>query len=770
MNQYSEILKPYIMNVSVVASNILMLRVQEGHVTGGVQIPYQEEVGESLEMDTVFPDIVYIVKDSKRIGVKVEDKQLGTKRFPFEELIGEELDVKAADMTESYLINDKSPLFVYRKTKPNNIVDPYDQFTKLHCIYLIAEQDFIQGEKIRIATKTGLFHSDLTEITFCSAEHHSEAIHVNQIGFRKDDPAKKAYLSQWMGLGGSIAYESEKKFFLIDDTGKQVFEGCVKLQNSGDPVWMGNSEVSAVAPVYELDFSAFMQEGIYRVMIPSLGCSFPFFIGEQNTWLKGFYASMNGMYCHRSGIHTGKPYSDFERPRCYHPADGQIVYQSECSLFESGNGCNCYGTDSNNFGNLIRKATDQTVENAWGGYFDACDWDRRIQHLHASQMQTELYLMFPDYFRTLILPIPESGNGIPDILNEVLYNVDFYKRLQLPNGGIRGGIEQEEHPLLGQCGWQDTLKAYAYAPDFWSSYYYTSAAARVAFALGSICPDKAEEYQKSAEKAFDYAERTYLQAREKEEHKWTRHAVSQVILARELAACDLFRLTGDQKYEEIYLNVRNSQSFEASFIYCTLPSGTGSAEIKERCRNEILAAADRAVLMEMQMPFHLPTENPAAERSGPYSNFCTVPRNTELIRAHYLSGDSKYLAAAILAAGFGTGANPDNMCYTTGIGSRYPQNILHHDSRMTGQESPVGITVFGPHNFNYSDEVLKRVLLVDPIWPGAYVWPSLESYLDIYRHPSVTEYTVTKCIGPNSYQWGYFAARASISVTERCTF
>lgn len=57
----------------------------------------------------------------------------------------------------------------------------------------------------------------------------------------------------------------------------------------------------------------------------------------------------------------------------------------------------------------------------------------------------------------------ESGNGIPDILNEAFHNIDLYKRLQLLDGGIRGGIEQKEHPILGQCGWQDTWKAFPVA-------------------------------------------------------------------------------------------------------------------------------------------------------------------------------------------------------------------------------------------------------------------------------------------------------------------
>ena len=66
---------PEIRGLSVVAENILMLTVQQGEVTDGVQIPYVVQPGETLEQDRDIPSLVYIVKDGKRIGVKVEDRQ-----------------------------------------------------------------------------------------------------------------------------------------------------------------------------------------------------------------------------------------------------------------------------------------------------------------------------------------------------------------------------------------------------------------------------------------------------------------------------------------------------------------------------------------------------------------------------------------------------------------------------------------------------------------------------------------------------------------------
>jgi len=752
--------KPRIEEVCLVAEDILMLTVQEGAVTGGVQIPYVPQPGETTERDRDIPALVYIVKDGKRIGVKVEDDQRGTQRFPFESFVGERLDTAAADSVESYRIDGKAPRQVWRKTKPNNMVDPDGGFTFLHRIYLVCDKAITEGTETLVRFAEGIFDRTELSFRFVPEDCRTEAIQINQVGYRPDDPSKKAYLSQWMGLGGGIAYDTVPMFYLIDEQGRRVFSGSPCLRYDGEAVPVGAQEISGGCSLYELDFSAFCREGTYRVLIPEFGCSFPFVIGETG-WKHGFDASMSALFCQRSGIVTGEPYTRFSRPRCYHPDDGKIVYQSGCSLFESGNGLNCYGTDTNNFGNLLRKATDTVVENAWGGYFDACDWDRRIQHLKATRLHTELYLMLPEVFSTWKLPIPESGNGIPDILNEGLWNLAFYRRLQLPDGGIRGGIEQEEHPILGQCGWQDTWKAYAYAPDFWSSYYYASVAARMAFALLPYAPELSHGYRESAERAFAYAEHTYAEAISKEGHKWTRRAHAGVRTERENAAVDLFRLTSEQIYENVYRNVRNEQNHDANFVYATLPDGMGNEKIKGLCREAIRKAADRAIETGKRLPYHLTSEDLKTDRAGAFSSFCTIPRNTQLIRAHFLTGEPQYLAAAIASADFGAGANPDNLCFTTGVGMRWPENVLHHDSRMTGQEAPAGITVFGPQSFNYPDDAFPRLLRSDFLYPGAYVWPSFEGYLDIYRHPCVTEYTVQSSIGPNAYQWGYFAARAS---------
>lgn len=43
---------------------------------------------------------------------------------------------------------------------------------------------------------------------------------------------------------------------------------------------------------------------------------------------------------------------------------------------------------------------------------------------------------FPTYASNLVLTIPESGNTVPDLLDEVRWNLDWMLAMQTENGGV----------------------------------------------------------------------------------------------------------------------------------------------------------------------------------------------------------------------------------------------------------------------------------------------------------------------------------------------
>ena len=151
-----------------------------------------------------------------------------------------------------------------------------------------------------------------------------------------------------------------------------------------------------------------------------------------------------------------------------------------------------------------------------------------------------------------------------------------------------------------------------------------------------------------------------------------------------------------------------------------------------------------------------------------YVGYFSVPGmiSRSLPRAYHLTGDEKYLSAAVLSCQFAAGANPDNMCLTSGLGPNPATGVLHVDARNSGQPAPPGITVYGPSDpaarFAFDAWVYQWIVNKSTTTPDARTWPAYESYWDIGAAPYMNEYTVTQTMMPTAYTWGFLAARAAL--------
>ncbi|NER84485.1 MAG: hypothetical protein F6K42_34165 [Leptolyngbya sp. SIO1D8] len=599
-----------------------------------------------------------------------------------------------------------NPVAVYRKSKPLDVAQVGRQKKRWpmhHTFYLELPTPLIADQTYQIQF---LDSENLTDISLTF--HHqpdrqlSEAIHVSHIGFRPDDPVKVGFLSSWLGTGGHLHYPEKLLFQLVDDqTNMAVFSGETTLRKQHNAIEDARDRTYTLTDVYQLNFSQFDQPGQYRLCVEDIGCSFSFPIAE-NTWQTAFHISAKGFYHQRSGIALNPPYTQSQRPRPFHPDDGLKVYQSKTPLMDSGNGLNAQGTAPNNFTNLIQGKTDILVPDAWGGYFDAGDWDRRIQHLEVARTLLELLELFPDYFEKLTLNLPESDNSLPDLLDEALWGVDFFKRLQTLDGGIRGGIESMGHPKRGEVSWQESLTVMAYAPGPWSSYIYAGVAARVARILQNYAPEKALEYRQSALSAMNFAEHTHQKGIQ------ALAAAQAVIEAdRALAALEIYRLTLDNNWHQLFLTAKtqaesNTQSDyridnplrEITFLYTQLLPSQAEVSRQDQFKTNLLEEARQSVLLGMNTAFGWTKQSPMIPVG--WGDGLGSPKVTTLLRAYTLTGNEIYLQAAILGCQFSAGANPNNMTFTTGLGHRSPQHPLVIDQRVLGISPPLGITVFGP--------------------------------------------------------------------------
>ena len=756
-----------------VSDRILAIRVETGEITRGTQQPYSFKPGDAIEstasgQDPADPNdttkVVY--RNNEQFGLLVGD---GTIVRTFDEFSGDKLDEDWVRNSANYSVNGVRPKNIFTKNKIANsaLVGNFQyEFAEENTIFLELSEPMQVGQRYEIEFR-GDELAD-TDFVFEPERDRSESVHVSHLGFHPDDPSKVAFLSTWMGPeGGGLSYEEGQSFSLINADGQTVYSGEIALaKRAGEledfPSLLAGFNYNGT-DVYIADFSNFSQAGEYRVAVDDVGTSFPFIIGE-NTWSSVFQTSMEGLYAQRSGTAIEPAFSDYTAPRSFFPGDGVEVFQTNISYLDAGEEA---------FEEIVENGTDQVLEDAWGGWKDAGDWDRNTRHVKASRELLELYEMFPAYFSSQNLTIPESGNNIADVVDEALWGVDFFKRLQREDGGVRGGIESSSFPKAGEASWQESRTVYAYAPDAWASYGYAAIAAKAAYLIQDIDPARAQEYEDTAIKAMNWAT---AEQRSNPRDDW------RIDNEKNLAALELYRLTGDEQWHELFLsetllkdaksdafvrdNVFNFGSYDqrdAAFLYAQLDMPDADQTVQANARTVIKRAGDRALEAIDDTGFKWYKDPGAGFGTGFSAGFAD---RSELARAHYLTGDQQYLEGTVIASQFMGGANPDNISYTTGIGPRQPDRTFHSDSLVLGEDAPKGLSLYGPINLElYGDN--SRAQATVPFSLSAIredtstpleAWPAAEAFFDHEQLFPLTEFTVESTLSPNAYAWGYIAA------------
>ena len=535
---------------------------------------------------------------------------------------------------------------------------------------------------------------------------------------------------------------------------------------------------------------------------------------------------MKGLYNQRSGTAIGGDYSNVEYERSFHPDDGVRVYATD-QLTTTVNGKRVKldavqivdNSEGLNLGNIKfkdafkqyvapldldgnNKVTDSelsqqltTLDNAWGGYKDAGDWDRRIQHLWGTRQHLELLELFPEYFETVDLSIPQPNqsfestndipaqttpNALPDLLDESLWSVEFFKRLQNADGGVRGGIESAAHPNTGETSWEESQAVFAYAADPWSSYIYAGVAARMSRVLESYDAALAQEYRDSAIQAMDWAEAEFSRD--------AKYDVTEIHDERNLAALELYLTTEDTAWHELFLDTtvftqasdaskhKSHNQQQAAYLYARAPQQLTDSSVRQHAENAVLRAADNSLAVQNGGSVNVNGFNVNGTSSGtafkwtksnnPWEPLSpgklSTPQVDSLLQAYALSGDKKYINGAVLGSQFSAGANPLNTVFTTGlvdagIAQREPNNPFVIDARDTGQDAPAGITVYGPLEAQFGFDHFQRELHNNATYPFDQR-PIYENYFDHYWNFEQSEFTIHQTIAPTAYTWGFLAA------------
>ena len=640
--------------------------------------------------------------------------------------------------------------------------------------YIIFEKPLKAGEKVSIAGAVVQYDPAIP----------SNIFKLNQVGNATKQKQKYAYMGAWLGNSGALPLKhlAGKEFEIRNAADDQcVFKNVLKLRCS-DPLYQYKIPFTG-EEVLELDYSSFNTPGKYYFYVDTIGRSMVFEIGSE-TLNEAFYIHARGLYHKRCGIAKTQPFTAWASPLC-HPTVVLGRFPGNAEDYRKGNGKKSYGFFDIKDNPIEVRHFDLIRDNppyknitipASGGWHDAADYDRRPYHLRIVSDLASVYLMKPENFIDGQLNIPESGNHVPDILDEAAWGVRHL--IQNSNGGVGTWIETTSHPGPGEGLPDRDKRVYQIsAPSRNGTLEYAAAVSTLALAMKASHRYSyfVNQYLKSAEKAWEFAEdlENRLVCSFIYRHSVIFYREEPDLNSENLlkAGLNLFLLTGKKKYLEPILNAKQKilDDFKQNFwrwspltwMALELYPTEELQEFRAEYRKVILRDAEKMLAdQETAYPYRTlwHSHNAGWVHAMSWGIYHPLRRAMILIAAHKMTGLQKYLDGAYLANDFHNGANPLGRSMTSGLGKIYPAVFLDLISYADGiSEFVPGITPYG-NTFGLDRNAVLKVYQEKaeklPIW-RRYV------NLEFLSVPS-SEYSVWETIAPAAVVSGYLIEKPAL--------
>ncbi|MEL7035752.1 MAG: glycoside hydrolase family 9 protein [Cyanobacteria bacterium J06592_8] len=236
------------------------------------------------------------------------------------------------------------------------------------------------------------------------------SIRVDQFGYRPQDHKVAVIVNPKLGFNKQDSFSPGKIYQVRDaETNQTVYSGNIQLwaegktdPQSGDQAWW-------------FDFSPVKNPGSYYIYdLEKNERSFPFEIRE-DVYRQILITATRMFFYQRSGFAKVPPFAD---PKWQDQAAFLGLHQDSSAR---------YIYDKNN-PNLERDMR--------GGWFDAGDTNKYVTFANQPVHQLlSAYSQNPSIW-TDDFNIPESKNGIPDLIDEIKFELDWLKRMQDNDGGV----------------------------------------------------------------------------------------------------------------------------------------------------------------------------------------------------------------------------------------------------------------------------------------------------------------------------------------------
>lgn len=480
-----------------------------------------------------------------------------------------------------------------------------------------------------------------------------------QAGLRPEDKKYAVVFDE--NPGGSFA-------LIRENNGETVFEGELS-----EPVY----DEAADSFVKTADFSSFTWSGRYYLHITC---------GEKETDTGVFRISRD-------------EYDDIYKSVV------QMLYMQRCGTALDENIAGewthgtCHDAPAVVYGTDVKKDVS-------GGWHDAGDYGRYV--VPGAKTVADLFLAYElfgadgDEYG-----IPESGNGVPDLLDEAEYELLWMLKMQDEIGGVYHKVTCRNFPgAVMPEEEQDELVlspvSYAATCDF------AAVMAKAAGLYMEFDPSFADQAAKASEKAWewiltqdhkegfhnpeDISTGEYPDENLEDETLW---AATELMLSdavstrtREKAA-----IVVDLQTESGLPGTGLGWDNITAYALTDLAQGAEDESLREKGKAGVLSSADSILEESADDAFGM-----ALGTDYSWGSNMTVANNgMTLLLAELFTGDAKYHDAAAKQLDYLLGLNGTGYCFVTGFGSKSPTAPHHRPSQAVGEAVP-GMLVGGPNS------------------------------------------------------------------------
>ncbi len=445
------------------------------------------------------------------------------------------------------------------------------------------------------------------------------------------------------------------------------------------------------------DFSSLKKAGNYFLFVKGVGQSYSFSIND-NIHHDVAVATLKGFYFIRSDFPLSEKYAGkWARPAGHHDTE---VYIHPSAASE-------------------KRASGTTISTP-GGWYDAGDYNKYMVNSGIT-MGTLLsaYENFETYFKALQTNIPESSDNIPDILNEIVYNLRWMLTMQDPDdGGVyhkctNASFDGMVMPGITNAPRYVVQKGTAATLDFAA---VAAQSARILKRYEKDLPGLSDSCLKAAVNAWQWAVKNPKLLYEQNNINKTfdpdittgAYGDRQISDEWMWAAAELFVTTKKQGYFDTVLSRMKdpvtlpSWSNVAMLGYYSLisnatdlPSKTGTRV--NQMRDSVIRMADEYTANSTRSAFA--TVMGQSEKDFIWgSSAVAANQGILLVNAYLLTKNKKYWEGALSNLDYLLGRNATGYSFVTGTGTKYPMHPHHRPSEADGIDEPVpGLLSGGPN-------------------------------------------------------------------------